>query len=76
MALRGRDDDPPWMTFFEVSTFSRTGMQNAAVLPVPFFARARMSRPVRLMGMLSSWMGDGLSKPFSYIPIRSSRLRK
>jgi hypothetical protein len=40
-------------------------MQKAAVLPVPFFARARTSRPVRAMGMDSSWMGEGFSKPFS-----------
>jgi hypothetical protein len=40
-------------------------MEKAAVLPVPFLARARMSRPVRAMGMDSSWMGDGFSKPFS-----------
>jgi hypothetical protein len=40
-------------------------MQKAAVLPVPFLARARMSRPVSAIGMLSSWMGLGASKPFS-----------
>jgi len=40
-------------------------MQKAAVLPVPFLARASTSRPVRAMGMDSSWMGDGFSKPFS-----------
>ena len=40
-------------------------MQKAAVLPVPFLARARMSRPVSAMGMDSSWMGLGASKPFS-----------
>jgi hypothetical protein len=33
----------------------------AAVLPVPFLARARMSRPVRAMGIASSWIGDGRS---------------
>jgi hypothetical protein len=48
-----------------VSTFSSTGIQKAAVLPVPFLALARISLPVRAIGMLSSWMGDGFSKPFS-----------
>ena len=77
-------------------------MQKAAVLPVPFFARARMSRlctdasgqarqatprgerpphcrdphPVNAMGMLSSWMGEGRSKPFSKMPASSSRFKK
>ena len=32
-------------------------MVNAAVLPVPFLARARMSRPVSAIGMDSSWIG-------------------
>ena len=55
----------PCTALTPVSTFSRTGTQKAAVLPVPFLARARMSRPVRAIGMLSSWMGEGRSKPFS-----------
>lgn len=55
----------PWTSFFVGSTFSSTGMENAAVLPVPFLARARMSRPVRAMGIDSSWIGEGFSKPFS-----------
>lgn len=50
-------------------------MTKAAVLPVPFLARARISRFVRAMGMASSWMGDGFSNPASKIPIRSSRRR-
>jgi len=54
-----------WISLRAGSTRSRTGMVKAAVLPVPFLARARMSRPVRAMGMDSSWMGDGLSKPCS-----------
>mmetsp|Transcript_2706 Transcript_2706/g.6776 ORF Transcript_2706/g.6776 Transcript_2706/m.6776 type:complete len:208 (-) Transcript_2706:366-989(-) len=65
-----------WIAFFEESTFSRTGTTNAAVLPVPFFARARMSRPASAIGIDSSWMGDGRSKPASKIPMSSSRLRK
>ena len=55
----------PWISLRVGSTFSSTGIENAAVLPVPFFARARMSRPVSAMGMDSSWMGLGFSKPFS-----------
>lgn len=42
-------------------TRSRVGMMKAAVLPVPFLARARTSRPVRAIGIASSWMGDGRS---------------
>ena len=49
-------------------------MTNAAVLPVPFFARARMSLPVRATGMVSSWMGEGFSNPASNIPIINSLL--
>ena len=56
-------------------TFSSAGMTKAAVLPVPFLARARMSRPVKAMGMDSSWMGEGCSNPASKIPMRSSRFR-
>ena len=33
--------------------------------PAGTLARARMSRPVSAIGMDSSWMGDGFSKPFS-----------
>ena len=65
-----------WITFLVTSVFSRTGMVNAAVLPVPFLARAKMSRPVSAIGMDSSWIGDGRSNPFSKMPMRSSRLRK
>jgi len=54
-----------WISARLVSTFSSTGMQKAAVLPVPFFARASTSRPVSAIGIDSSWMGDGFSKPFS-----------
>jgi hypothetical protein len=32
--------------------------------------------PVKAIGILSSCIGDGRSKPFSYIPIRSSRFKK
>lgn len=53
---------------------SKVGITKAAVLPVPFFARARISLPVRATGIVSSWMGDGFSKPASKIPIISSRL--
>eukprot|EP00964_Phaeocystis_antarctica_P066807 scaffold40430_cov65-Phaeocystis_antarctica.AAC.10 len=65
-----------WMAAFELSAFSSTGITKAAVLPVPFLARARMSRPARAIGMLSSWMGEGRSKPASKMPISNSRLRK
>eukprot|EP01139_Manchomonas_bermudensis_P023783 Amastigsp_a841553_853.p3 type:complete len:107 gc:universal Amastigsp_a841553_853:529-209(-) len=64
-----------WISGTAASTSSSTGMQYAAVFPVPFLARARRSRPASVAGMDSSWMGDGRSKPFSKMPIRSSRLR-
>lgn len=51
-------------------------MINAAVFPVPFFARAKISRPVRATGIVSSWIGEGFSKPASNMPIMSSRLMK
>lgn len=41
-------------------TFSNAGMTKAAVLPVPFLARARMSRPVKAIGIDSSWMERGV----------------
>ena len=51
-------------------------MTNAAVLPVPFFARARMSRFSSAIGIASSWMGEGLSNPASKMPMRSSLRRR
>lgn len=64
------------MHAFDGSTRSSTGMTKAAVLPVPFFARARMSRPASAIGIDSSWMGEGRSKPASKMPISSSRFKK
>jgi hypothetical protein len=66
----------PCMAFLVWSIFSIAGILKAAVFPVPFFARASMSLPVKAMGILSSCIGDGLSKPFSYMPIKSSRFKK
>ena len=50
-------------------------MTNAAVFPVPFFARARISRLDNAIGIASSWIGEGFSNPASKIPIKSSRPR-
>lgn len=55
---------------------SRVGITKAAVFPVPFLARARMSLPVRATGMASSCIGDGFSKPASKMPINSSFSRQ
>jgi hypothetical protein len=44
----------PWIALVVASTFSRQGIINAAVLPVPFFARARTSLPARMIGIASS----------------------
>ena len=51
------------------------GETKAAALPVPFFARARISRLSRAIGIDSSWMGDGFSNPASKMSLSSSRLR-
>ena len=48
-------------------------MVYAPVFPVPFLARARMSRPNKAPGMAASCMGEGFSQPFSKIPIKSER---
>mmetsp|Transcript_12425 Transcript_12425/g.27924 ORF Transcript_12425/g.27924 Transcript_12425/m.27924 type:complete len:207 (-) Transcript_12425:84-704(-) len=64
-----------WIASSFGSMRSSVGIVNAPVLPVPFFARARMSRPTSATGMLSSWIGEGASHPFSKIPNSSSRLR-
>lgn len=57
------------------SILSSVGMMNAAVLPVPFFARASMSRPVKATGIVSSCIGEGFSKPAACMPFNKSRLR-
>lgn len=54
-------------------TFWRAGITKAAVFPVPFLARARISLPVRATGIASSWIGDGFSNPASKIPINRFR---
>ena len=41
----------------------KIGRTKAAVLPVPVWARPRMSRPSKAAGMAFSWMGVGPSKP-------------
>mmetsp|Transcript_35419 Transcript_35419/g.85719 ORF Transcript_35419/g.85719 Transcript_35419/m.85719 type:complete len:247 (-) Transcript_35419:423-1163(-) len=65
-----------WICLRSVSVFSRHGMMYAAVLPVPFLARAKTLRSCRMIGIASSWIGDGRSNPFSNIPMRSSRFKK
>jgi len=58
--------------FLEKSVFSRIGITNEAVFPVPFFALAITSFPVKAIGITSSCTGLGFSYPFSYIPFKSS----
>jgi hypothetical protein len=43
-----------WISVLAGSTRSRQGMQNAAVLPVPFLARASTFRPASAIGITSS----------------------
>ena len=52
-----------------------SGSANAAVLPVPVWARPRTSRPSSSSGMVSVWIGVGVVKPWSTrVPsTRSSR---
>ena len=66
-------DPPPPLTPYLYHTFSRHGMINAAVLPVPFLARASTFRFCRMIGIDLSCTGDGLSNPFSKIPARRTR---
>src|SRR3989442_2846203 len=47
------------------STFSRMGMANAAVFPVPVCAWAKRSRPAWRIGMARVWTGVGAMKPSS-----------
>src|SRR5258705_13022044 len=49
------------------STFSRIGMANAAVFPVPVCAWAKRSRPAWRIGMARVWTGVGAMKPRSSI---------
>src|SRR5712692_3591673 len=47
------------------STFSRMGIANAAVFPVPVCACAKRSRPAWRTGMARVWTGVGAMKPSS-----------
>src|SRR6266571_5671514 len=49
------------------STFSRIGIANAAVFPVPVWACAKRSRPAWRTGMARVWTGVGAMKPSSSI---------
>jgi hypothetical protein len=64
-----------WIEFLGV-IFSKTGITNEAVFPVPFLALARISLPANAMGIDSSWIGEGRSKPASKIPMSRSLFRK
>jgi hypothetical protein len=64
-----------WILGLEGSIRWSVGIKKAAVLPVPFLARARMSRPVKAIGIASSWIGEGESNPASKMPIRRLRWR-
>jgi hypothetical protein len=48
----------------------RIGSRNAAVLPLPVAALARMSRPSRAGGIASDWIGVGRVNPSSRIALR------
>ena len=55
----------PWIWSFVTSTLSIIGIEYEAVLPVPFLALAIIFLFYKAIGMLSSWIGDGFSYPFS-----------
>ncbi len=44
-----------------VSICDSTGSANAAVLPVPVWARPTTSRPCSSTGMVAAWMAEGVS---------------
>ncbi len=48
-----------------MSTLSIRGIEYDAVFPVPFLALAIIFYPFKAIGILSSWIGDGFSYPFS-----------
>ncbi len=47
---------------------SSDGSANAAVLPVPVWARPRMSRPSRAAAMVLRWIGRGSTNPIAAMP--------
>ena len=64
-----------WMLSTLASIMFNTGMRNAPVFPVPFLALASTFLPARAMGIVSSWIGEGISNPFSKIPLSRSIFR-
>src|SRR6266568_5481526 len=54
-----------WGRLRAASTFSRMGIANAAVFPVPVCACAKRSRPACKTGMARVWTGVGAMKPSS-----------
>lgn len=55
--------------------FSKIGIKYAPVFPVPFLALAIKHFPAKATGIVSSYIGDGFSNPFSINPIINSFLR-
>ena len=50
-----------WGFFCDRSSRERIGSANAAVLPVPVWARPTTSRPAISGGMVAAWIGEGAS---------------
>ena len=50
-----------WVLLFLGSIFCRIGSANAAVLPVPVWARPTTSLPSSMVGMARAWIGVGVS---------------
>ncbi len=48
-----------WGTFRSTSRRDRIGIANAAVLPVPVWARPTTSLPSSSVGMVAAWIGEG-----------------
>ena len=57
------------------SSFSMSGRPNAAVLPVPVWAWASMSRPSRRTGIAFAWMAVAVSKPISAIALATGSVK-
>ncbi|CAG6927969.1 hypothetical protein PICSAR104_03976 [Mycobacterium avium subsp. paratuberculosis] len=48
---------------FPVDSRPTSGIEKASVLPLPVFPRPSTSRPARVSGRVSAWMGNGLVIP-------------
>lgn len=62
---KGREHMHIGLTAFALKIFCRTGIQYAAVFPLPVRALASMSRFSSAIGIAFDWIKVGLAKPMS-----------